>query len=147
MTMHVRDGGSWRTVSSPRVRVSGAWQTVQSGWVRVSGVWRQFFSSTAPLSVSCDPGSVSGSIFGGGYVASGSTTAVVTGGTAPYTYSWARTSGDTRVSVSSATASSVYFDTTISSVDVASATFRVTVTDSLSATATGDVDVVLTSDV
>ena len=44
MTLHVKDGGVWRTVDDPQVRVSGAWQPIQEGWVRVAGVWRQFYS-------------------------------------------------------------------------------------------------------
>lgn len=42
MPTHVRDSGSWRTLSSIRVRVAGTWQTISSGWIRVGGAWRQF---------------------------------------------------------------------------------------------------------
>lgn len=45
MTMHVKVGGSWRTVSPPAVKVSGSWRSLIEGYVRVGGTWRQFFAT------------------------------------------------------------------------------------------------------
>ena len=45
MTMHARDGGTWRTITLPSVRVAGVWTAVSGGWTRVSGVWQQFYSA------------------------------------------------------------------------------------------------------
>jgi len=55
MTMHVKVGGSWRAVDSPRVKVGGAWRTVQQGYVKVAGSWRTFYqaiNATLPDSIS-----------------------------------------------------------------------------------------------
>lgn len=47
MTMHVRDAGTWKTVTAPSVRDAGTWKTVTGGWVRDAGTWKQFFSGLA----------------------------------------------------------------------------------------------------
>lgn len=43
MTMHVKDGGTWKEVTAPSVRDGGAWKDVKEGWVKDAGSWKQFF--------------------------------------------------------------------------------------------------------
>lgn len=47
MTMHVKDGGTWKEVTAPSVRDAGAWKDVKEGWVKDAGVWKQFFTALA----------------------------------------------------------------------------------------------------
>jgi hypothetical protein len=46
MTMSVRDGGTWKTVTSPRVRDGGTWKTVLTGWVKDAGTWKVFYTGS-----------------------------------------------------------------------------------------------------
>jgi len=98
--------------------------------------------SAAALSASASPVDVNGD--GGGLapitVTTNSTTVTPSNGTAPYTYSWSRISGDSRVFAVSPTAATTAFRYTNAPVwTVAIATFRCTVTDALGATAAADV--------
>jgi len=63
MTMHIRVGGVWKTVSPPSVRVAGTWRTVAAGWVRVSGTWRQFYGGSS-LAASVPAGSYTHNVAG-----------------------------------------------------------------------------------
>jgi hypothetical protein len=48
MTMHVRDGGIWKT-TNPRIKDASTWKQVQKGSVREGGVWKEFFSNASYL--------------------------------------------------------------------------------------------------
>lgn len=67
--------------------------------------------------------------------------ATPSGGTPGYTYSWTRISGSTAITAGSPTSASTSFSGTVPVNSVISAVFRVTVTDSVGATATADVTV------
>lgn len=45
MTGHIKNSGTWRTISSPKVKVAGTWRNVSAAWVKVAGTWRQWFIS------------------------------------------------------------------------------------------------------
>ena len=45
MTMSVKQGGAWNTVTGLYVKQGGAWQSVQTGYVKQGGVWNIFYSS------------------------------------------------------------------------------------------------------
>ena len=45
MTMSVKQGGAWNTVTGLYTKQSGVWQPVQTGYVKQSGVWNIFYSS------------------------------------------------------------------------------------------------------
>lgn len=72
-----------------------------------------------------------------------SVTITPTGGTSPYTYSWARISGDTEISADSASAATTTFSTASAPLPGAYffATFRVTVTDDAGSPAVETADV------
>lgn len=74
----------------------------------------------------------------------GSCVVTAAGGTSPYTYSWARVSGDSSIAITSSTSASTTFSRTglVVNTDY-SAIFRCTVTDNVSATTTVDVTVTI----
>lgn len=73
-----------------------------------------------------------------------SVTATVTGGLAPFTYSWTRTSGDTEVSATAPSAATTAFtDTTLVAGEIDTATFTCTVTDALGRTASDSINVTI----
>lgn len=96
------------------------------------------------LSVSISPGEAHGSFIAVGigptvkFVVTNNVTATATGGTGPYTYSWTRVSGDSAPQVSNATAATVSWSANIPRETIYFASWRVTVTDSLLATAIAD---------
>ena len=57
MSMHVRVGGTWRTVTGLHVRVGGVWRSCSEGHVRVGGVWQQFFGGGDTLALPTSIGS------------------------------------------------------------------------------------------
>jgi hypothetical protein len=74
-----------------------------------------------------------------------SVTVTATGGTAPYTYAWARIAGSTLIAATSTTAATTTFTgTTLVSGTTYDSTFRCTVTDAAAATKTVDVVVSIT---
>lgn len=86
--------------------------------------------------------------YGGDFAFSGpvntyNVTTTVTGGTAPYTFSWARVSGSTIPQVSIATQQEPYWFNNNTPDGQHEATWRVTVTDANGVTATSDVFVIL----
>jgi len=97
------------------------------------------------MSVSAN--NVSGSASGfapSGSVSTGSPNTTVTGGTSPFTFSWARVSGSTVPQISSATAQNPGWSNANTPAGINTATWRVTVTDANSNTATADISVSLT---
>jgi len=86
----------------------------------------------------------SGFASSGFVVTSGSPNTTVTGGTSPFTFSWARVSGSTVPQISSATAQNPNWSNAITPDGGNEAIWRVTVTDANSNTATADITVTLT---
>lgn len=151
MSLSLKVSGLNQTVLTGWVKVSGTVRQVQSVWVKQSGiVWQVYTSLTATAS-----GNASSS--GTGFAACGDpgTTNTVTvtpvGGVAPFTFAWAR--------VGAAASSGPYIANTPTSATtnfsdpnnsvcqadaIRSETWRCTVTDSNSQTATVDVNVELT---
>ena len=75
-----------------------------------------------------------------GTLITNSVTVTPSGGTGPYTYAWAKFSGDT-FTISAPTSATTTFSVTLGSGGFADATYRCTVTDSLAATYSVDVSV------
>jgi len=74
-----------------------------------------------------------------------SVTVTAAGGTAPYTYSWVRTSGSTSITATSSTAATTTFTgSSLASGSTYSAVFTCTVTDAAAATKTAVVSVEIT---
>ncbi len=111
----------------------------------------QSINVVAALSVSVSPASVAGMIANNPpsnspasrTVNSSTVTATPANGTGPFTYSWARIAGSSAISAGLPTAATTGFSGTVGIDQQISATFRVTVTDALSATATADTTVTL----
>lgn len=120
MTLRVRIGGAWKTVSKMWIRKSGVWKEVERASIyRTHGNpattgWREFFKkggSTPPpppppsptptppppvtISIAVSPPSANGTKVGPGLVTTNSVTATASGGTPPYTYTWSRGAWDT----------------------------------------------------
>lgn len=112
-----------------------------SAWVDIDG-----FISGA-LEVSIDPATASGldnrdePAPAAVSVGTSNVTATPFGGTGPYTYLWEYVSGDASFTVSSATAATVSWTALVTKNSSKSATWKVTVTDSLAATATANVSI------
>ena len=83
---------------------------------------------------------VGGTRVGAGSVTSASVTITASGGTAPYTYSWAKKSGDA-ITATAASSATTAFNGTVGVGETITAVFTCTVTDSAGSPATFDVDV------
>jgi hypothetical protein len=125
-----------------------------SAWVALTTTQRwdgaAFQAITLPgagaLSVTISPGNAEGLVVSDELnvlVTSNSVTATPTGGTGPYTHAWTKVSGFSSPQPSSFTAATVTFSANIGRDQERDAVWRDTVTDSLSATATADVEVSL----
>jgi hypothetical protein len=108
----------------------------------------QSIAVAAALSVSVNDATASGYVFnpenpGTEFVISfPDTVATASGGTGPYTYAWTRISGSALITANNPSSGTTLFSGTIE-VGVTTATFRVTATDAVLATATTDVSVSL----
>jgi hypothetical protein len=91
-----------------------------------------------PLSVSADDayGEVTGNI-----QASAGSTAVITGGSAPYTYAWTFVSGPGVFAAFNTTTAAAQWKYTTTAPDDTTEVWKITVTDSLSATANVNINV------
>lgn len=106
--------------------------------------WKAAQSFAPPISLNVAPSSVSGSGNSPSMVTvtSAIATATPTGGTAPYTYAWAKVSGDT-LTVTAPTSASTSFRAGVLPGDVKFANYRCTVTDKNGLTADDDVEIML----
>ena len=46
MTLHVKDAGSWKSVT-PYVKDGGTWKAVTNAYVKDGGTWKEFFTAAA----------------------------------------------------------------------------------------------------
>jgi hypothetical protein len=99
--------------------------------------------STMSVSANSVSGSASGFASSGFVATSGTPNTTVTGGTSPFTFSWVRISGSTVPQISSATAQNPGWSNANTPEGINTATWRVTVTDANSNTATADITVTL----
>ena len=145
--MHVNVGGTNKRVTQPHVRVGGAWKAVSIGWVRVAGAWRRFYISYIAPTVSLSQTIALG--FGTGTPAATVTSALVSStvqdGEAPFTYQWARTSGDNTITPTSPIAPDTTFSSSLATNQTKDAVFELTVTDAMNNTATAQVAVQLSN--
>jgi hypothetical protein len=145
--LRIRDaGGVLRTISRVRMRdAGGTLRTIQQIRMRDAGGTLRTVFSYISLSLNLTYISAVNS----GASASGTTTSsvitgTVSGGTGPFTYAWARVSGDTQITAGSPTAAATTFSATCYDAVEFSTVFRLTVTDANGATATADITVDLT---
>lgn len=132
----VLHGGVLRRVINMKVKELGVLRNLKTlkvmdgGTLRLAGVFVQ------EMSVRVNP--VTASDLSGGDTTN-SVTAIVSGGLAPFSYSWVRTANPNGLNpvANSPTSASTTFTRTVS--NPGDATFRVTVTDALGSTDTADV--------
>jgi hypothetical protein len=136
--VRVRADGAWRTVRSGRIRINNAWRQLTRAFVFQNGAWRQSAVFVEPLTLSVSPATANGGIIVPGTVTTGSVTATPTGGLAPFTYAWARISGDP-AAANAPTNATTSFSLFLNDPVNAEAVFRCTVTDALGSTAAADV--------
>lgn len=142
--MRVRDGGAWRELDSGMVYVEGAWKRLVEARAYDSDAWKTVATFIPPLSAAITPSVVAGSVTGAGTATSNAATATPTGGSAPYSYSWARIGGASGAA-NSPTSATTTFSKTLGNGDETSELFRCTVTDSFGTTATADIIVTFNS--
>lgn len=150
MTTKRWDGATWVDVASIKRWDGAAWVAITtykrwdgSAWIDIAIPG----GGGGSFSVTISPGTASGLVVSDALnvtVTSNSVTATPSGGTGPYTYAWTRFSGDSAVSANSPSSATTTFSAIVPKWDSREATMRVTVTDSLSATATADIFVGLT---
>jgi hypothetical protein len=148
MTMKVRLGGVWKDISGARIFKSGAWRSIVAVKIYKDGAWREVANFTPPA-----PGGGGGgggtlsvnhlSDFGkGGHsstLTSGNVSCVVSGGLAPYHYSWAKVSdnGEATFTINGPSSATTTVTATGLAPDTpATITLHCTVTDSLGVSAT-----------
>jgi hypothetical protein len=127
--LHIHDGTADRVIQ--RLSVFGP-----------DNVDRMIYSTAPSLSVTLSDTVVVGGSFGSGTITTTVCTATPAGGTGPYTYAWTlidHTSSTLPTALSPTAAASQFRQTGVAPGGDESATFRMTVTDSLAATATANV--------
>lgn len=154
MPLQIRFGGNWITPSALKIFSGGAWRDIKAIKLFADGEWRDVGNFTTPaeegggggggtlvISVSNTTVNKSGT---NQSILTGNVTTTPSGGLAPYTYAWAKLSGDSISAVSPASATTQFRATTMAELEVRTATFRVTCTDSLGSSDTEDVSVTIT---
>lgn len=124
-------GGAWVQAKKRERFIGGSWRMARTAEMFDGTAWRQYFTGVVPMTVSISPNPLLAFTFNNTTV-TGSVTASVTDGLAPFTYSWAVISHSSFVSptiINSATASPTLRQTNVTSETSETAVFRVTVTD------------------
>lgn len=105
----------------------------------MSGALCVLLASAAPvLAINISPGGIYTSRVGSGSLTSAVDTATASNGVPGYTYAWTYVSGNS-FTISAPSSAATVFSTTLPGSMYRSGTYRCTVTDSLGATARGDV--------
>lgn len=141
--MRARIGGSFEDIESGVVRVGNVWKTLSSVRVYEGGAWKEGKAFIPALSLAISPPTVSATRSGPGVVTTALVSATPTGGRAPYTYAWTRTSGVG--SATTPTSASTAFTATLGIGDDTFGDFRCTVTDDLGTTAIANITAFFTS--
>src|SRR5688572_8904797 len=148
MTNKRWDGSVFVDLTTKKRWTGSAWVdlTVSKRWD--GSVWVDFFAGGAgALSATADRGSVSKFEIDPEpappfkTLGTATVTITATGGTAPYTYSWARVSGDSAIAATQPALAATAFQATIAKGSSLSATWRCTITDAALATDTVNVSV------
>ena len=141
--MKVNVGGVWKTVKTAKVNVAGVWRTATKARVNVAGVWKVGDLFLLPLTATVNDSTPSGETFGPTTVETNTVTVTPSGGAAPYTYAWVRTSGVG--SANSPTAAVTSFLAIVPKFNTYVGAFLCTVTDAIGGTATVTVNSTFTN--
>lgn len=139
MTLTVKDSGTSREITRAYVRQGGALRTIREIKVLDGGTLRTVAVFADPLSVTASGVSGNGTGTSSQTVTTTETTAIVSGGFAPYTYSWTlfTNDGGTPSTAISPTSASTRFQKANVAPDATWADiWQVTVTDAVGGTAT-----------
>jgi hypothetical protein len=146
--LRLRDsGGTLRTITQLRMRDSGGTlRTISRVRLRdANNVLRIVYepSGASAFTAGASNSVVSGHTLGTGTATTNTTTVTPTGGTAPYTYAWARlsyTAGVAPTATASTAATTAFTQTGMALGGEYTSMWRCTVTDALGLTATADVE-------
>lgn len=136
MTITIKHEGVLRPITGIKVMYGGTLRTIRSVKVMEGDTLRTVALFAPPISLSVSPSSSFASVTSASVVAvtTRNVTAFVTGGTAPFSYSWAQTSGQP-ASIYSPTNATTKFSMALGPGSDEDAQFTCTVTDSLGLTA------------
>ena len=145
MPLKVIANGATKDAASAKAVVGNAQKRVTRIDAWNGSAWKVAQSFATSLTLSVTPtASGTGASSGVVTVSSSTATATPTGGVAPFTYAWTKTSGDT-LTVNSPTNASTTFSAAVGPEEIKGATYLCTATDSLGSTATGSVNVIITN--
>lgn len=99
-------------------------------------------ASSGALTATADKSAVVGTRVGAGTATTATVTITPSGGTAPYTYAWAKKSGDT-IAPTAATSAATAFSGSVTVGELKKAAYTCTVTDNVAATYAVDVSVAI----
>lgn len=133
--MDARINGAWVSPERAEVRIGGSWRTIVRAEVYVGGAWKTAATFLPPVTLALSTQVVSGFAFGG-TVYTNNVTVTPSGGQAPYTYAWARVSGDG--AVENPAAATTNFSDTPGFGNTTEGYFICTVTDALGNVAVSD---------
>lgn len=128
--------GAWKSAPSLKVIVGGVAKVATRTRVFASGAWRTGESFVRPLTATASRSTVGVNGFTS-YLVTPATTITPDGGIAPFSYSWARLSGEG--DALTPTSATTTFGAYVGEYSSTSGTFRCTVTDGDGATVTVDV--------
>lgn len=133
--MDARINGAWVSPGRAETRIAGQWRTITRAECYVDGAWKTAATFLPPVTLALSTTLVTGFAFGG-TVYTSNVTVTPSGGQAPYTYAWARTSG--AGTVANAAAATTNFYDTPGAGNSSTGIFVCTVTDALGNVAVSD---------
>jgi hypothetical protein len=146
MAMKLRLGGAWRDITAARIFLGGAWRPLIAVREYYDGAWRDvanFTSGGGTITLTLSPALVTDS-GRNSTVTTSNVTATPAGGQTPYTYAWAKQSGDDISAISPASAITAFRAINMSDDETRNAVFRCTCTDNLGSSDTADISISLT---
>lgn len=141
MTLKINDAGTLRTMTRGRVMVNGSLRLLsRARYMDDTDTLRLVATFASPLSVAAN--NIVGTVNSPDpQVVSGISTALPSGGVAPFTYSWVKLSG--AFTLSNTSSASVTASQAMTPPQTSTGSIRVTVTDAIGQTATKTVSVTL----
>lgn len=140
MSLRIQDAGTLRTIKRLRIQQGGILRDIRRLRVMHDGVLRTVATFAEQLTASANPTQVNGrenstkpvTVF------TNETTAIPTGGRAPFTYSWTQTSGPV-ATITAPNMATTQFSTAVGPNSTASAVFICTITDAVGQSASVEV--------